>query len=139
LTGKPDYISVTDSDYVFINCMDFFSKFFIKLTSTLIGQDKFGNSYYESQRLDWLGRKKRSVIYNGLSEASKIQSQWFAWLHHQTDTPPESNSFAYAWQKPRLPNLTGTKQAYFPALHLKSKKRDSVPKVHYQAWRPNQP
>ena len=38
--------------------------------------DNFGNKYYESKS------NKRWVIYNGETEASKIPSEWYLWMHY---------------------------------------------------------
>ncbi|HKN42706.1 MAG TPA: NADH-ubiquinone oxidoreductase subunit NDUFA12 family protein, partial [Propionibacteriaceae bacterium] len=46
-----------------------------------VGQDEFGNVYYEGGT-DSEGRARRSVIYNGVSEASMIPPGWHGWMHH---------------------------------------------------------
>lgn len=117
--------------------MNFLAQICLKLSSKLVGKDEFGNAYYESRNRDWLNRPKRSVVYNGQAEGSKVPPQWFCWLHHQAETPPANNKKKYHWQKPHLPNLTGTVHAYFPPLHLKSGKRNKTDVARYQAWRPS--
>ncbi len=116
--------------------MNFLARLWFKLNKKLIGQDEFGNLYYESRCKDWAGRNKRSVLYRGMAEASKVPARWFVWLHHQAKNPPTTNAKKYTWEKPHLPNLTGTVHAYFPPLHLKSGKRDKTTLSHYQPWRP---
>ena len=41
----------------------------------LVGQDSFGNKYYESKN------GKRWVIYKNEIEASKISNEWYSWIH----------------------------------------------------------
>lgn len=105
----------------------------------LVGTDELGNKYYESRRpCREFGRKNRWVIYNGITEASKVSAHWFAWLHYTSNAIPESKPKKLAWQKDHQPNLTGTKQAYYPKGHaLAGAKRDHST-GDYQAWRPKQ-
>ena len=46
------------------------------LFGKLVGQDNFGNKYYQAKS----GR--RWVIYKGEVEASKIPNEWYSWMHH---------------------------------------------------------
>ena len=46
-----------------------------------VGQDEFGNKYYEQKKPD-AQKSKRMVRYNGLPEASKIPGKYHGWLHH---------------------------------------------------------
>lgn len=102
----------------------------------MIGQDQFGNSYYEEKFLFFESNKRRPrrwVIYNGIEEASKVTSDWHGWLHFTTNIAPEN--IHYAWQKPHLPNVTATKRVYLPSNHiLKGGKMEAK---HYEAWSPN--
>ena len=51
----------------------------------------------------------------GRAEGSATPPGWYGWLHHQTDIPPtESDYVPRAWEKPYLPNMTGTPAAYRP-------------------------
>jgi len=94
----------------------FFGKF--------VGKDSFGNKYYESKK------GKRWVIYAGEIDASKIPVEWFSWIHF-TPNKIEKNPAVkkYDWQKSHKPNLTGTKDAYFP-----NKKKDALEKK-YKSWK----
>jgi NADH:ubiquinone oxidoreductase subunit len=107
--------------------MNFLNKFFIKLFATKIGDDEFGNSYFENKK------GKRFVAYNGSAEPSKVPAEWHGWLHYSTNVAPTNiNTHKFSWQKIHLPNLTGTKNAYSP-------KNSSVKKTsaEYEAWNPN--
>ena len=57
---------------------------------TFIGQDQFGNKYYENS--SYFVPRDRWVEYpiNKWLEydATQIPPEWFRWMHHMTDTPP---------------------------------------------------
>lgn len=107
-------------------------KFIISSTNNKEGKDHFGNEYFESKNLDYLGQKKRFVIYKGLIEPSKIPPLWHAWLHHLTDIIP-TDSQNYTWQHDHMPNLTGTKFSYHP----NNKSLRSRVASDYNSWKPN--
>ncbi len=110
---------------------------FSMICGSFVGKDEFGNSYYESRKAKRdFGRKNRWVVYKGLSEASKVPAQWFSWLHYQTDLPPASNSKKYNWEKGHKPNLTGTKDAYYPNGHILAGGTRDKATGDYQPWRP---
>ena len=101
----------------------------------LEGQDIFGNQYYTSRRpKDNQHRQRRWVMYKGLDEASKVPAEWHGWLHHIVDTSPSANPpNRYQWQKPHLPNLTGTLYAYHPQGRTGNR---PAAIGDYQAWAP---
>jgi len=97
--------------------------FFIRMFSSYVGSDSFGNEYY-------ISNKKRIVLYKGLKEPSKVPPMWHSWLHHLTDNLPCNDAHEnYNWQKPYVPNLTGTKEAYKPIRKIVSS--------DYQPWKPS--
>lgn len=105
--------------------MSFINNFFIKISSQKVGTDEFGNQYFKNKK------GKRFVIYNGISEPSKIPAKWHGWIHHSTDVAPVNfDSHKHSWEKIHLPNLTGTKIAYSPKNH-------TIKKSPYEAWKPN--
>jgi NADH:ubiquinone oxidoreductase subunit len=107
--------------------MNFINNFFIKISCQKIGDDEFGNQYFQHKK-----NQKRFIIYNGIAEASKIPSQWHGWMHYNSDiVPNQVNAHKFAWQKIHLPNLTGTKNAYSPK-NSTTKKTNST----YEAWQP---
>lgn len=79
-----------------------------------VGQDAYGNTYYQDKKVSREGRIRRWVIYKGVPEATKIPPEWHGWLHYATDEIPEANDQLYAWQRPHQRNLTGTRFAYRP-------------------------
>lgn len=82
----------------------------------LIGRDENGNSYYESSK------GKRWVIYDNVSEPTTIPPAWHIWLHYTDNAVPVNNN------KRKIPNLTGTKDAYYPNQKVKN---------YYESWNPN--
>lgn len=108
-----------------------------KFCGKLIGEDQFGNRYFESKRPKRaFERKERWVIYKGIDEPSKVPSQWFGWLHHQADDAPTSNALKHSWEKECIPNLTGTSYAYLPKGNpIRGTKRAKAT-GDYEAWKP---
>src|SRR5688572_15565147 len=87
------------------------TRFFTWRKGRFVGTDQGGNRYYTDRR-----GQRRWVIYAGLAEPSLIPPGWHGWIHHTVDTPPPSETYLPRdWEKPHLPNLTGTPFAYRPA------------------------
>ncbi len=104
-----------------------------------VGEDEFGNVYYRKPGIDpVLLFERRWVIYAGESEGSMTPPGWYGWLHHTTDTPPSAETYIpREWQKPYIPNMTGTPDAYRPpGSTLKSGHRPSTG-GDYGSWSPN--
>ncbi len=89
-----------------------------------VGKDELGNKYYKNKQ------DERWVIYSNNIEATKITSDWFMWMHHTTDRPPNEKDRKYSWQKKHLENKTGHKDAYKP---IRIKKDDKHKK--YETWK----
>jgi len=128
-------------------------------TGTLVGTDQFGNRYYTDKKPSpqMNGRTRRWVIYKDLprplwqkllilpvfmtnrldhAEPSKVPAEWHGWLHYTFDAPPAASAKRYPWQKPHLPNLTGTKGAYMPPGHLLKGGHRATTTSDYEAWKP---
>ena len=74
-----------------------------------VGEDEFGNQYFESEKLRYDGRTRRYVIYSDYAEASKVPPVWNGWLHHTYDELPKDIDIkVHGWQESHIPNLTGT-------------------------------
>jgi len=102
-----------------------------------IGADALGNQYFE-QRAPLNGaRPRRWAIYAGRgTDASVVGPEWHAWLHYLTDAPlPETG--AKPWQKPHLPNLTGTAASYRPAGHDYQGGNRARASADYESWAPD--
>ena len=95
-----------------------------------VGEDSQGNVFYETA-----DGKRRWVIYNGLSEASRVDAEWHGWLHRTWDEPPSDKPLAHKdWEKPHQENLTGTMAAYAPPGSIR--KGNPVERQDYEAWAP---
>ncbi len=96
-----------------------------------VGADAQGNGFYQTR-----DGKRRWIIYNGESEASRVSPEWHGWLHFTSDTPPtEARVIPKPWQKPHQENLTGTDAAYAPPGSI----RHGAPALRrdYEAWKPD--
>jgi len=104
------------------------------LNGDLVGTDEFGNHYYRGKGKKLQGRERRWVIYQGEVEASKVPSEWHAWLHHTVAEPlTEEAAKSRSWQQP---NLTGTAHAYRPAGHEFKGGQRAAATGDYEAWSP---
>ena len=111
--------------------MSFVNALWVKLFCKKVGADQFGNRYFIGNNKNYLGHKKRYVLYKGINDGSKVPSEWHAWLHYsRNDFPLEGERGGYKWQINHIQNLTGTKMAYNPS-KLKHMKLES-----YSRWKP---
>lgn len=117
--------------------MNFANRIKIFLSCNKVGDDEFGNSYYEEKHQSADDKKKRYVIYNGIIESSKVPSEWHHWLHHTSKAAPINNNSVkkYSWQKIHLPNLIGTSHSYSPSSNSR-KSGDKKINKSYQSWNP---
>jgi len=98
-----------------------------------VGEDQYGNRYYQSR-----DARRRWVIYNGTVEASRVPPDWHGWLHHTYAEPPTRAPLkARPWEKPYMPNLTGTKGAYHPDGSLVRGGVRAAATGDYQPWKPD--
>lgn len=98
-----------------------------------VGEDNEGNIYYQTK-----GGERRWVIYNGLSEASRVSADWHGWLHHTFDTPPTDEPLLVKpWEKPHQHNATGGAEAYHPTGSQYSNADRPHVSGDYEAWEPN--
>ena len=94
------------------------------LFGKLIGEDNFGNKYYESKS------GKRWVIYNGEIEATKIPNEWYSWMHYTNNKIENLHELKkYKWQKKHLPNQTGSENSYNP------RNNKNAVKKKYNTWK----
>ena len=95
-----------------------------------VGEDEQGNIYYTTR-----DAKRRWVIFNGETEASRVNADWHGWLHHTFKDTPENKPFSHKkWEKPHQENLTGTSMAYAPDGSMRILKPKS--RSDYEAWQP---
>jgi len=111
------------------------TRFFTWRKGTFVGEDEFGNKYYQANVAP-LG-DRRWVIYNGYAEASAIGPGWHSWMHHTTDVPPSQESYEpREWQAPHRANPTGTAEAYRPKGSTAGHGRRARTTGDYEAWTP---
>ena len=89
-----------------------------------VGADENGNKYYRSKK------NERWVVYAGNIEATKINSEWYLWMHHTIDKIPNLKENKYFWQKKHLENQTGTNNSFKPV-----KIRKNEIKKKYETWK----
>jgi NADH:ubiquinone oxidoreductase subunit len=105
---------------------------YTKRKGEFVGEDDEGNRYYRER-----GGKRRWVMYKGNVEASRVPPEWHRWMHYTTDVPPtEEPPVVQPWEKPHVPNLTGTAGAYFPPGSLSDPRPRARGTGDYEAWRP---
>jgi NADH:ubiquinone oxidoreductase subunit len=103
-------------------------------TGVAVGDDLLGNRYYEAKR-EVNGRKRRWVIYNGSTDASRIPPDWHSWIHGTIDDVPSlALPEAKIWETAPVPNLTGSASAYRPA---GTGSKRALASGDYQAWSPD--
>ncbi len=116
------------------------------LHGELVGTDPFGNRYYRDKSHPkpqrgggFFSRDRRWVMYNkGAAEASRVPAEWHAWLHHTVDTLPAAGAKPkYDWQKPHLPNLSGTPDAYRPPGSVLCGGHRQEAAGDYEPWQPD--
>jgi NADH:ubiquinone oxidoreductase subunit len=110
---------------------------FTRLRGRGVGMDAFGNRYFEEKSAKGSQRTRRWVIYAGAIDASSVPPEWHAWLHYTVDAPL-SDAHRLPWQKPHLPNRTGTAFSYRPAGHDYSGGRRHRATGDYDAWSPGE-
>lgn len=112
------------------------TRFFTWRKGKKVGEDEFGNVYYEGPMSSY-GLPKRWVIFNGYAEASAIPPGWHGWMHHRTNVAPSQQAYEVReWQKPHRANPTGSADAYFPQGSMAA--TGTRPRVtgDYDAWTP---
>lgn len=108
------------------------TRLFTARRGELVGEDDAGNKFYRTAN-----GKRRWVIYAKEAEASHVPPDWHGWLHHTYDEPPKEGKMpAKAWEKPHLPNLTGTDRAYRPPGSVLSPAARPAVGGDYEAWQP---
>ena len=105
---------------------------------TKVGEDEYGNTYYEEKGEGYDGRKRRWVTYSGYADASRVPPEWHGWMHYMYDeTPTDSPLPTQSWELPHQPNLTGTVHAYRPKGSLDRGGQRRKTASDYEAWAPS--
>jgi len=119
-----------------------FYNFYIRVRTwrrgILVGSDELGNQYYTATKPGPWGRQPRWVLYPNEDEASMVPAEWHGWLHHTDAEPPTVVAPVHRpWQKPHIPNTTGTEAAYRPPGHTLEGGHRARATGDYQAWTPS--
>lgn len=112
--------------------MDLGTRLFTWWRGQFVGEDEFGNRYYQDKKKNARGVMRRWVLYKGAAEASKVPADWQGWLHYTSSEPPQPRK-RYYWEKPHQRNLTGTRFAYRPQGVITGGKQT---KKSYESWSP---
>lgn len=108
------------------------TRFYTSRHGQRVGEDAQGNVYYQTG-----DGSRRWVIYNGEAEASRVGPEWHGWLHHTWQEPPSVSPLPRKpWEKPHIPNVTGTDDAYFPPGSLRSP-HPPRRQQDYEPWTPD--
>jgi NADH:ubiquinone oxidoreductase subunit len=121
--------------HAYIGSMNFGTWLYTLFFGRLVGRDTFGNRYYEERWPRRGMRCRRWVAYDGPVEASMVPAEWHAWLHYTTEAPLVDVP-RHPWQKPHVPNLTGTPAGYRPPGHDYRGGHRSRATGDYEAWVP---
>lgn len=118
------------------NGATFATKRYTARNGEYVGDDNSGNRYYQDKSVVGpAGMPRRWVIYNGEADASKVPPEWYGWLHYTVDTPPTQDDYQpRPWEKPHLPNMTGTPAAYRPPGSLLGQNKRPRTQGDYQPW-----
>ena len=113
--------------------------FTVKRRGSFVGEDSFGNRYYQSRdKKSYDGRARRWVLYNGYADASKVPPEWHGWMHYSVDEPPTKTPYPERpWMRPYVPNLSGTPFAWRPKGSILREGERPRATGDYQAWRPD--
>ncbi len=112
--------------------------FDIKRRSDFIGEDEYGNRYYQDKKSSIEGRHRRYVVYQGLAEPSKVPADWHGWLHHTHSEPPTVKPLLRRkWETDHKPNMTGTLFADRPQGSLRQSGERAANAADYEAWSPD--
>lgn len=99
-----------------------------------VGRDEAGNLYFQHRK----DPARRWVIYSGANDGSRVPPGWQAWLRGTIDDlPDKALPPLRKFQKPPVPNLTGTMAAFRPDGALGSGKVRPASTGDYQPWTPD--
>jgi NADH:ubiquinone oxidoreductase subunit len=82
--------------------MKFLSAIYLKLSYNVIGEDLFGNVYYQ----EIFNKKRRIVKYKHVVEATLVPPVWHAWLSYtKKEVPTFEEIKGFTWQKAYVANV----------------------------------
>lgn len=96
---------------------------------TKVGSDEFGNKYYIEK---FTKKNKRWVIFGIKNDTSYIPARWYGWINFMHDDVIKKKK--YFWQKPHMPNLSGTKYEIKPPTENDKRLRNQ--NINFAKWNP---
>lgn len=103
-----------------------------------VGEDAYGNTYFQEKGEGYDGRQRRWVTYTGYADASRVPPEWQGWLTYTSELPPTKDGYvAHDWELEHQPNLTGTVHAYKPKGSLDRGGKRAKVAADYEAWSPD--
>jgi NADH:ubiquinone oxidoreductase subunit len=116
------------------------TRFYTWRFGEVVGTDEFGNTYYQTigAKVDpQIGVVRRWVIYKDRTEATLTPPGWVGWLRNTSPLPPTQDGYTpREWEKPHVPNMTGTPFAYRPQGSILSTGERPAATGDYEAWSP---
>jgi NADH:ubiquinone oxidoreductase subunit len=124
------------------NGTTFGTQFYTWRRGQFVGDDELGNKYYRAigHVIDpSVGAERRWVIYNGEADLSRVPPGWRGWLTHTSDVLPSEDAYVpRTWEKPGLPNMTGTPYAYRPRGSIAGANQRPAATGDYIPWTPKE-
>jgi len=119
----------------YINGMNIGTWLYTRFRGQLVGTDAVGNSYYQERSPTPGLRNRRWCAYKGEPDASAVPPEWHAWLHYTVDRPIQESA-RRVWNKPHVPNPTGTAASYRPPGHDYEGGHRAASSGDYESWTP---
>lgn len=115
----------------------FFTWFRTWLSGELVGEDSFGNRYYQEKRVKAGRRRRRWVMFSKEAEPTRVPPGWVGWLHGRIKEAPSKEPLpSPRFEKAPMPNPTGTAEAYLPPGAVQRGGKRAPATGDYEAWRP---
>lgn len=85
----------------------------------LVGTDKYGNKYYESDQCVY-GQNRWVEYTSYYYDATNVPPEWHSWLHYSNEAPGDKieKSFEPQYSRNHIGNKTGTNEAYLPPNYI---------------------
>ncbi|XP_036914112.1 NADH dehydrogenase [ubiquinone] 1 alpha subcomplex subunit 12-like [Sturnira hondurensis] len=107
---------------------------------TLVGEDKYGNKYYEDNN-QFFGHHQWVVYTTEMNDkntfldvgGSMVPREWHHWLHCMTDDPPTTKTPTapkFIWANHKS-NVSSTSEQYVPHSTTRKKSQEWVPPSTY--------
>ena len=105
-----------------------------RLVGEEVGKDEFGNVYFRHKKHP----ERRWVIYPGDNDGSRVPPDWGLWLRGTiSEVPEKALPPRRRFEKPAIPNTTGTMAAFRPDGSLGAKGVRPASTGDYQPWTPD--